>query len=1572
MVGGANPNTTVNVPSTPAVNLPQINPPAPSADSGTASPSSPQDSQSPDVLGTIGDVLKGALMYVPNAFKSVTIDPIQAEIARSQGDAAGYKQAMNNEAEDNPFAPVVHAGQQLSSAIFAGTGGVDQAANKAKQDAVDAWTPVVGNSPAAKAFIDEAGNAAASDIYNNFLGQQGIDQNTPGWQVGLKAASTQAGIAAPLAFADPLSMFNPAKNIYDRITGNTARASAANVLSGVEDAGAIQSALGISKDAADFIAQQHDPNVIQQILKELNVRPNPKEMVRTLNDVMNAASHEPLPGETAGKQGNQSNQLQILDPMNPDQSQLPAGWHPDGAADPVPVLENAARTAPSVSDFQTYINGLSGEDKAAATSALNGMTPEDFYNAAGGGTSKVVKPDTGAASLPQEDRAAIQAAGGTVPNPTAEAPITYVTDPKTGAQTPMMQGDVIDRISELSSIPRDERTVAQGTELSDLKKVLKNRGTQETDTTANKSIPAEDQAAIQQAGGQLPTANEVGAEATGNNSAAPLTGTRAGTTRINDAMGTDLPESTYDKRPQAVLKANSESAAAANLDDFTKRVQVALAKPAGSLTDQELSDAYVAAQHQLEAGNRDVANQILADTLPHDTATAQSLAARNMIAAQSPQGIRKMVVSALDKAGVPLEGDLKTNIEYLMDEIGKTEPNTYERQLLERNLADTVARAIPRSKVTAVKEFWKAMLISGPETAAKVLISQPISAGQAYLSQYPAAAYDATRAALTGGERTTAVAPFRYFLRGAAKGVDSSIYKVRTGIDTPGSGGFAPASLKQALQEGHQQTAIERGIFKLHGAFQKPAMEGIRDTTLAQLGKAEGLNKGLSGTELRQYIDDYVNSPPQDAYAHAIHAGEEASNQQRTALGNAASKIQQSGKGLGNIIAPITRVPGAVGTNALYNYSGLKLAKTLLYDGIIKQGKDPNFARTVAEDFGKAVIGAGGVQGLGALLGATGNLTPPKAENPKQAALYKAQGKIYGGVHIPGTDFWISLNALGPVGIELATGGGFGRGLGGDSIVKGSSGIPGAAIEGLASGAQELSQQPYVQGITGVGNALQDPIRYARSFASNLIGSAVPAFVSQTATGTDDVQRTTDYNNPLDVVKSKVPFLRETLPTSYDMLGNTNQGSNPSASPLGGVFGTLDAFKLSAVKGNTDPALQEVSRLYDALPSADAPAISDPTRSQTVEATDATGKVKSSNINLTDQQLSDYTKNSGDLIHSGITNLINNPYYSTLSDANKAKAINQIIVDAHDATKVALLGSQPKTLSDGVRTALNDSTNFGKNIGPVNYATTPVAQDYFNRWNTMDKTQQDAWLKAPADQNGVQLADELNQQRTKGLPAYQPSNALTQLYAKYEDDINSHQGTIAGKPQYTPLDLRQKAEAFQKAASVLSLSPIQQDIYQSGGSEDVRTLIQNGKLSKADLDAAVNLDDQMYASGLDTSLKFSKTFRTALGYGTPASNGTSSSSSSSGSGTNQRLTTLLSKSGFIPQEIARPSLAGVPGTTGQPTGKVTPKFSAAMRQNPVSPLKFQAPNVTPSKGATRVTIAPYRTVYARSLSNVAQ
>lgn len=182
-------------------------------------------------------------------------------------------------------------------------------------------------------------------------------------------------------------------------------------------------------------------------------------------------------------------------------------------------------------------------------------------------------------------------------------------------------------------------------------------------------------------------------------------------------------------------------------------------------------------------------------------------------------------------------------------------------------------------------------------------------------------------------------------------------------------------------------------------------------------------------------------------------------------------------------------------------------------------------------------------------------------------------------------------------------------------------------------------------------------------------------------------------------------------------------------------------------------------------------------------------------------------------------------------------------------------------------------------------AKSDYSKNFFKTYNSLTVKDKKTYLDGEPDQNAIEVTKLLNKSRSKGLSELKPSNKLAKAYAEFEKDINSH-------PEYTNIDIRNKTKAFQTFAYKQNYDNHVNDIYSEGGSDDLRYLIDTKAIDKKDLDAAIKMDDELFASGLTKSLKFSKKFRAATGYSSPAGGGSGGGGSSS-VGNNAHLSALL-------------------------------------------------------------------------------
>ena len=161
--------------------------------------------------------------------------------------------------------------------------------------------------------------------------------------------------------------------------------------------------------------------------------------------------------------------------------------------------------------------------------------------------------------------------------------------------------------------------------------------------------------------------------------------------------------------------------------------------------------------------------------------------------------------------------------------------------------------------------------------------------------------------------------------------------------------------------------------------------------------------------------------------------------------------------------------------------------------------------------------------------------------------------------------------------------------------------------------------------------------------------------------------------------------------------------------------------------------------------------------------------------------------------------------------------------------------------------------------------TSDLSVQTYQKFNSMSKKDQDYWLsdKNPPEQFSKDIAKKMNDERVAGLREFKPSNALAKLYADYEKDL-------ATTKDLSEIDKVNKWKTFQSSAAKLNLTAGAKDVYTEGSSGDLKKLIESKSITDKDLQDAIQLDNELYSSGLSGSLKFSKKFRNTYGFGIPA------------------------------------------------------------------------------------------------------
>lgn len=849
-------------------------------------------------------------------------------------------------------------------------------------------------------------------------------------------------------------------------------------------------------------------------------------------------------------------------------------------------------------------------------------------------------------------------------------------------------------------------------------------------------------------------------------------------------------------------------------------------EPLGKITRQDVFNAHEVASRLQQSANpadKAAAADIYAKLSEHHTAAGQQIQAAAALAKQSPEGMLYSATKALQQHGVKLEGKTLDTVNKAIDEYKQQtkgiNPDKMTRQqadaqsLAYQKFVDIVNKQIPRGKFNAGIGIWRAGLLTGPETAVKVATSHFVNA-PVELASKPVSDFVDRLTSLVTGQRgyTFNRSDLLAGAKGYARGVKAAGIKIKTGGDLPGTGGFEPK-----LGSSSRMTTYEKIPTRLHGAIPKPTFAAEHEMSLRSQARAAAINQGLKGAQRDAFIKDFVTNPSKQALETANHEAEVFTNQNQTLLGKAAHGVQ-SAPYVGKILAPFTRIPGAIGTKGLVDWTPLGLGKAAVK--VIQGIRNGNFdQRGFSQDVGRSLTGTTAGAAVGYELMQAGRMTLAAPNDPKEKALWIQQGRQPNSIYIGGrvtrnadgtTTYqggkWISLNAMGPLGITLGLGGGY------QNARAQNKDVATSVVQAAAAGGKVLASQPYLKGISGAANAVNDPTRYAQTFLDSTVGSVIPAFSSQIARGTDPTQRA--YNPSVaGTIKGEIPGLRETLPAQRDIFGQpVSSGNNGNIPGVSGAVQTVNPFYPLSPRSQNDPAAHELQRLYTAGGSQNAPAFAAPQKSMTIN-----GKKTA----LTPEQMDKYVATSGPLIQSGINNLLQSPDYQALPDNKKTAQINDVINAARTAAKVQLFGDNPKTLTGVERTAILNPAGLGKNISLTGLHLAdnidPGSKGILTKVAGMDTTTKTQWMNDPKNKFSYDLAsfrnDVLNgkldpvqqfqKQQTLGKQQITSnySNEVSQLYGMSKAEItaylNSHQDQASSlESQLQSLDQALYAAGF--------------------------------------------------------------------------------------------------------------------------------------------------------------------------------
>ena len=455
------------------------------------------------------------------------------------------------------------------------------------------------------------------------------------------------------------------------------------------------------------------------------------------------------------------------------------------------------------------------------------------------------------------------------------------------------------------------------------------------------------------------------------------------------------------------------------------------------------------------------------------------------------------------------------------------------------------------------------------------------------------------------------------------------------------------------MQKGGIQAETQRGINALEakgkvakGALDGRAEETARERTFQNEGKLSGVMGGM-----------------------------------RNALNKLSIKDKQGGSiGLGDIMLPFTHVPGNIASAAIqYSPAGFINAGAEVVKVLNKAKAGTLTASEQAKavtDFGRAFNGTMGIA-LFAVLAGAGVMNVAGDDDEDKEALEKSEGVSGTQLNLSALNRWIagestewrdgddlvSIGFLDPINAQMTYGALLADCYKDEGLTFAN--VAGGNLESAFQSVMDLPAMSQFQEIangykyskaeTTGGKVAEAALRYGASQAT----SFVPNVVSGVAQGIDGTVRDT-YNgdtaleNSLNAMKSKVPWLRETLPAALDNWGREKKYTGTAAENF--LNATLNPG--SVTKYRTSAVNQELYRLGENIdikyPEKKAP---------------NSGNRDGEKVSLDQGERRQYQMAYGQTAYDNIQKVIRSSVYKQSSDAEKAAAIQNLLEVATAAGK---------------------------------------------------------------------------------------------------------------------------------------------------------------------------------------------------------------------------------------------------------------------------------------------------------------
>ncbi|MHC8395965.1 hypothetical protein ACYZT8_20355 [Pseudomonas sp. LB3P93] len=550
--------------------------------------------------------------------------------------------------------------------------------------------------------------------------------------------------------------------------------------------------------------------------------------------------------------------------------------------------------------------------------------------------------------------------------------------------------------------------------------------------------------------------------------------------------------------------------------------------------------------------------------------------------------------------------------------------------------ANKMARA---SGSDAFWTFYKSALLSSPDTHVVNMVSNLFTSGMQVPTRLLAGGIGAVKRVVgLNGETRMGEAGYQLagMLEGSINGAKGAVNSWRTGEDAFGGN---KAEIYRTDYPGQKVWGVPLRLLQSEDAFFKNLNDGMERYSVAYRMASQEL-KGQGPAAVHKRVQELIANPPKEL----TEAGQDAAlfhtfNNNAGKLTQAVNNLRHSlPHGTGNLVVPFLKTPANLITYAVKHSPAAPIFKEVRAD--LKAGGAKQEEALARMGIGSLLISLGAVGAM------NGSLTGGGPEDQKERQAWLAAGNQPYSMKVKGK--WYAYNRIEPlaslvgVAADIATGA-EDQHLGLASIFK-------------AVG-RNFTSKTWLQGLSGVMQAMSDPDRYGESFLARTGATlAQPVtLLSHLGRYQDQYQRDSDRGNFLDQLKYRLPgetFGRESLPVKTDHFGQPMMEAQRQ-------IGRAGPIPISTP--SDDPVRVEAARI-GWVPGA--------MQNHFTISLKERGKKR---YELTDDQLRELNELAGARMHAAAKNLMRTRYWDSLDDDERADQLDKIMKGARATARRAFV-----------------------------------------------------------------------------------------------------------------------------------------------------------------------------------------------------------------------------------------------------------------------------------------------------------